>query len=158
MDHSDPEILYAGLTPRLRAMVVDAMIYAGVLVATVIVADLPMPGLLSRVFLASLVGFLLLYEPVSVWRWGGTLGHRRANVRIVSDRTGGPPSIFASLVRWLVKGFFGILSFFLLVSTRRHQTLHDLASGTTVQIRDAALPPTGGFHRQRPARDAPAPG
>lgn len=151
MDRADSDVMYAGLAPRLRAVVVDSVILSVVLIATVVIADLALPDLLSRMVVGSLVGFLVLYEPVSVWRWGGTIGHRRANLRIVSDQTGGPPGLFMSLVRWLVKGFFGILSFILLAFTRRHQTLHDLASGTTVQIRDTGVGRPGGFHPERTA-------
>jgi uncharacterized RDD family membrane protein YckC len=121
-------------------MLIDAAITLGVFVVLMVVASLaenvPRTG---GLFLALVFGWALLYEPLQVWRFGGTIGHRRANIRVVSDRTGGAPSFPASFGRFLVKAVLGLPSFISMAFTRRHQSIHDLLTGTTVQLRDLSI-------------------
>lgn len=131
---------YARLSSRINAMLIDVAITFGVFVVLVIAASLaeniPRTG---GLFLILVFGWALLYEPLQVWRFGGTIGHRRANIRVVSDKTGGPPSFPASLGRFLVKSVLGLPSFISMAFTRRHQSIHDLLTGTTVQLRDLSI-------------------
>lgn len=138
---SAQEVLYARLLPRVKALVVDLAIYVGVTVVFVaaVSAKSGNPTSADGVFRIGAVGFLVslfLYEPLMVWRFGGTLGHISQNLRIVSDRTGLNPGLASAFTRWLVKGVAGALSFFFMALTQRHQALHDFASRTTVQVRD----------------------
>ncbi|HYS61666.1 MAG TPA: RDD family protein [Gemmatimonadales bacterium] len=79
---------------------------------------------------------LLLYEPVLAWR-GGTIGHRIMNLRVVDNRTQRNVSLVKALARFGLKGFLGILSFFTMNFSRRHQAAHDILTNSSVQIRDA---------------------
>jgi uncharacterized RDD family membrane protein YckC len=127
---------YARLLPRVKALVFDLFLYVLATLTFVLVIAPTDTDLILRAGFALFVAFILLYEPLLVWRYGGTLGHMRYNLRVVSDKTGGPPGLFASVWRWYVKGFFGVLSFVFMTLTRRHQALHGVASRTTVQLRD----------------------
>jgi uncharacterized RDD family membrane protein YckC len=135
---SDPVILYARLLPRAKALVFDLFLYVVAITLLVIVASVATTALLTRSSAITLVLFLISYEPFMVWRFGGTLGHMRYNLRVVSDKTGQNPSLVGSLARWFVKGLLGILSFFFMALTQRHQALHDALSRTTVQVREAS--------------------
>ncbi len=131
-------VLYASLLRRFQAVVADSVVYVAVWVLVMVLGTAaasvaPIGGM----FLILWVGFLFLYEPVSVSRFGGTLGHRFNNLRVVSNQTGGNVSFGAAVVRILIKWFFGWLSFALILFTRRRQALHDLWTLSTVQIRDA---------------------
>ncbi|MFZ5875486.1 MAG: RDD family protein [Nitrospirota bacterium] len=135
------EVLYARLLPRVRALVIDMAIYVGAMVVFVVVAsakssDTTDANVLFRIGAMGFLASYVLYEPLMVWRLGGTLGHISQNLRIVSDRTGANPGLVSSFTRWLVKLSAGALSFFFMALTRRHQALHDSASRTTVQVRD----------------------
>jgi hypothetical protein len=92
----------------------------------------------GRVAFLLWLGFLFLYEPVLVSRRGATLGHAAANIRVVDLRTGGNPTFLRALGRFWLKGVVGLLAFAFMGTTRRHQALHDLAAGTTVEITDPA--------------------
>lgn len=135
-------VAYASFGARLRALVVDTAIVAAWIVILVVggdvARDVPWAG---RVTVALLLGVAFLYEPVQVWRWGATIGHRTANVRVVADSTGGNPGFGRAFARFLIKSVLGIASFVAMALTRRHQAVHDSLTGTTVQIRD--------FHRAR---------
>jgi hypothetical protein len=84
------------------------------------------------------LAFALFYEPLCVNRRGATVGHAFANIRVVDARTGANPGFLHALGRFWLKGLFGLLAFIFMGTTRRHQGLHDLAFGTTVEIRDAS--------------------
>jgi hypothetical protein len=74
--------------------------------------------------------------PGNVVSW---VGHRRANLHVVYDRTGEHPGFIRAFVRFMLKTILGPPSFLLMAFTRRHQALHDRLTGTTVRIRDLRL-------------------
>jgi hypothetical protein len=119
---------------------IDTAVTAVVFIALMIVASLadnvPHTG---GVFVTLIVGWLFLYEPIQVWLFGATIGHRGANIRVVSDKTGGPPSFLVSFARFFVKSFLGFPSFVSMAFTRRHQSVHDYVTRTTVQLRDLSI-------------------
>jgi uncharacterized RDD family membrane protein YckC len=94
------------------------------------------------------VAALLLYEPVLVSFTGGTLGHYFSNLRVVDDR-GGNVSFLKAVARMVIKGFLGWYSFVIMMATRRNQAIHDLATRSTVQIRDPAKALPGQYVTER---------
>jgi uncharacterized RDD family membrane protein YckC len=82
------------------------------------------------------VAAVFVYEPVLVsWR-GATIGHMLYNVRVRDRRTGQPPTLPRSIVRTFIKSLLGLVSFVAMSLTRQHQALHDLATGTVVEMAD----------------------
>ena len=149
---------YATFTLRARALVIDAAVVAAFLAILVIVSSFvdQVPGS-GRIMLAAILGVVFFYEPVLVWRYGATIGHRRTNIRVVSDVSGGPPSFPKAFSRFLVKALLGLPSFVAMVFTRRHQALHDVVTGTTVQIRDRSLAAPDDFLEERETPDVDIP-
>ena len=135
--------LYASFSRRLNAMSLDALIVIG-FSAVIFTAVSVVEGIVFlRVGLLVLWwGVLLFYDPVQVWRFGGTLGHRLLNLRVVDDTTGANVGLVKAIFRTLLKGFLGVLTFVTMSFSRRHLALHDMATSTSVQIRDPdrALP------------------
>lgn len=123
---------YGSFLARFRALLTDALILLAGTIAVMVVG-----AATSRreIFFLALA-FWLLYEPILVSRYGATVGHRYANLRIVSERTGGNISFASALVRFLVKSLLGLPSFIVMALTRRQQALHDWLAGTTVRIDD----------------------
>jgi uncharacterized RDD family membrane protein YckC len=95
--------------------------------------------------------FIVLYEPILVWRWGATLGHRAVNLRVVSNLSDGRVSFPRALARTFLKFVIGAFAFLFMAATRRHQALHDLAVGTTVQVHDIGRADPVHFVYERPA-------
>jgi uncharacterized RDD family membrane protein YckC len=56
---------------------------------------------------------------------------------VVDNRTQRNVSLAKALARFGVKGVLGILSFFTMNFSRRHQAAHDILTNSSVQIRDA---------------------
>jgi uncharacterized RDD family membrane protein YckC len=140
---------YATFGRRFRAVVIDGAIVAGALVTIVLIGDASrhIPGS-GRVLVLAMYA-LILYEPVFVWRYGATIGHRATNLRVVDDASGGNPGFPKALARFVIKTVLGLVSFLTMAITRRYQALHDVVTHTTVQIRDLGLARPDDYHEAR---------
>jgi uncharacterized RDD family membrane protein YckC len=129
--------LYSNFPSRLNAISVDTLVLVAATAAIFATA-----ALLERVTAARVILdiawwlLLLLYEPILVWRFGGTVGHRAMNLRVVDNRTRTNVSLPKAMTRYLVKVLLGFLSFFTMNFTRRHQALHDFITDSSVRIHD----------------------
>jgi len=142
-------VLYAKIWPRMKAILVDGFIVMGAyLVAALVGANVAGSGAVA--FLVWFA-FWVLYDPLMVSRTGGTIGHHTQNLRVVSDRTGRPPSLLVAFIRNVVKGFLGIVSLLTMAGSPRQKAIHDWVAGTTVQARDAQLARLRNFTRVRRA-------
>jgi uncharacterized RDD family membrane protein YckC len=130
-----PPVRYATFTGRFRALVIDNLCISTLGIALFFASDVvgDVPGA-TRVMLLLLVAVILLYEPLQVSRRGATIGHRYAHLRVVDARTGSWPSFGRAFVRFLIKTMLGVISFFTMELSRRHQAVHDLLTHTTVQV------------------------
>jgi uncharacterized RDD family membrane protein YckC len=129
--------LYARFSRRFRALVIDSVVYAASLVLLIVLLEVVGRGRVQTgAIIFTWLGSALLYEPLLVWRRGATLGHAYANIRVVALSSGGNPGSLRAFGRFWLKGIFGLLAFVFMGTTRRHQALHDLVFGTTVEIRD----------------------
>ena len=142
---------YATFSRRLQAMLYDsACLMCIVAVEVMLVAfGEPFPSA-GRVAAGAVLLSFLLYEPVMVSRFGGTVGHRRGNMRVVVDATGSRLGIGRALVRFFLKAVLGIFSFIAMLATTRHQALHDLATGTSVRIHDFTIATESDYRFARP--------
>jgi uncharacterized RDD family membrane protein YckC len=139
---------YARFSRRLRAMFLDWTLAMALMIGALMVASNVENDVLARALGAVVVLILLLYEPVLVWRGGGTLGHSWANLRVVAD-DGGNLSLARALGRFALKSLLGWYSFVSMAATRRNQALHDLLTRSTVQIRDPAKATPSQFITER---------
>jgi uncharacterized RDD family membrane protein YckC len=129
---------YAALGLRFRAFRIDFFLCLGVFLIGGIVAGVLLEnqsGIRAAVFVLMLT-FILGYEPFMVCRYGGTVGHQRANIRISCAGTDANLPWWRAVVRSLVKQALGLVSLLFMFITHRAQGLHDLLAGATVVIRD----------------------
>src|SRR3712207_1593867 len=91
---AEPTAAYASFTARFRAVVIDSVVMVAGVVVIMVAAELTrgVPGA-GRVLVAALFAEILLYEPLMVWRFGGTVGHRAANLRVVDEASGRNPGL-----------------------------------------------------------------
>ena len=140
-DHSDPADppLYANFPRRLDALSIDTIVL--VAFSLLIFSLVTLVERVDAARIALWIGWLfvlLFYEPVLVWRLGGSIGHRVMNLRVVDNRTNRSLPLWRALARVLLKGLLGILSFFSMHFSRRHQAVHDILTNSSVRIRDPA--------------------
>ena len=150
-----PQAQYARFARRLRGMFVDWVLALVLIFGAVLIAASVGSEIVSRILAFVVVLLLILYEPLLVSRTGGTLGHWYTNLRVVDDRTGGNLSLRTAFIRAGIKAVLGAYSFVIMLATRRNQTLHDLLTHSTVQIRDAAKARRNDFITERTELSSP---
>jgi uncharacterized RDD family membrane protein YckC len=149
-DGSEAPVAYATFARRVRALITDMLVQVtGIVVIVIVGGFLPNNDVVGRALMLAFVAVLVLYEPLLVWRYGSTVGHRLANLRVVADATGGNPGFLRALARFLIKGVLGLFSFLTMTLTRRHQAVHDTLTHTTVQVRDLERANAGDFVEER---------
>jgi uncharacterized RDD family membrane protein YckC len=129
---------YARFTRRVQGVCIDAIVFMFIFAGALIIAVSFGSDNIARVLGFTVAASWLLYEPVLVSMTGGTVGHRLYNMRVVDDRSGGNISFGKAVVRMVIKTVLGWYSFIAMAVTSRHQALHDLATGSTVQMRNLA--------------------
>ncbi|MGP3982055.1 RDD family protein [Streptomyces sp. KR80] len=87
------------------------------------------------------LAFLVLYSPLSVSRWGGTVGKRLLGMEVVRDADGGRLSYGAALVRHLSNLVLNTVTVFLIANmtvmglSPKRQGMHDRLVGSRVVMR-----------------------
>lgn len=130
------EPAYGRFSRRLKAVFIDWIIIILLLVAALFAAVFVNSDQIGRILGFTFVGAWLLYEPALVSLTGSTIGHYRANLRVVDNRTHGNISFAKAIARVIIKSALGLYSFVTMATTTRHQAVHDLLTRSTVQIRD----------------------
>lgn len=127
------ESAYARLSRRLQAVVIDSVIRTLLMVAPLVAAVSVSTDHVDRVLG---VAVWILYEPLLVSLTGGTIGHWRTDLRVVDSRSHGNIGFAKAVLRAAVKAVLGIYSFVTMAMSSRHQAVHDLVTGSTVQVPD----------------------
>ena len=140
---------YARFSRRVRAVFIDWVILVLALVAALFVAVAVDSDKFSRELGFAVAALLLLYEPLLVWRTGSSVGHYLTNLRVVDNRTQGNVRFLKAIARQVIKTILGWYSFITMATTHRHQAVHDLLTGSTVQIRDLAKASSEDYVRER---------
>ena len=77
-------VAYARFSRRLRALLIDAILFALVFyVGLLLIGSLQMEDAQRRSFLLIIAVGIVVYEPILVTLLGGTVGHRLTNLRVV---------------------------------------------------------------------------
>ena len=139
---NDPEPgprYYARASVRIRAALTDSVLFGVSLLTLLLLFEaFHPPSAVAMPAFYAWVAAVLLYEPVLVsWR-GATVGHVLYNLIVLDGRTGRPPTLPRAIVRTFLKNLLGLVSFVVMSLTRKHQALHDLATGTVVEAADVS--------------------
>lgn len=133
-------VAYAAFRLRFRALIVDVAICVGLFVVGGLIAGIVWENSASGriAAFAVLLGVIIGYEPFMVARYGGTFGHLKNNIRVVNIQNEENLSFWRAAARSLVKQLVGLVSFAFMIVTRKAQSLHDLAAGARVVLRNPA--------------------
>jgi uncharacterized RDD family membrane protein YckC len=131
------DLVLAGLGSRFIARLVDSLVQLGIIIALVIVQTQLPNGWPTAALIVMLFATIFVYDILfEVFGSGRTPGKRAARLRVV--RTGGRPVGFAaSLIRNVLRVVDFLPTMYLggaivIVASRHHQRLGDLAAGTFV--------------------------
>lgn len=125
-----PQALLPNLVVRIKAVFIDLVILLLVFAVTSLIMDAA--GNVSPFIKGSIAIFMLyLYDPIFTAFTAGTIGHKIMKLKIKqlkdSDKN---ISLFAALLRFLVKASLGWISFFTVTGNTNKRAIHDLASGS----------------------------
>lgn len=132
-------VLYGRFSARLRAFYIDVIVTLVAMAAALIVATVAESEFVSRVVGFSFLVALVLFEPILVSTFGSSVGHYLNNLRVVDNRTGGRVDFGKAVARTAIKFALGVYSFVSMMTTSRHQALHDWMTASTVQIRNPEI-------------------
>ncbi|HZO45458.1 MAG TPA: RDD family protein [Xanthobacteraceae bacterium] len=147
---------YGRFLRRFQAAIIDFMVILVALFGAVFIAITLNSENLARTLGFSIAIGWLLYEPLLVALTGSTVGHYLCNLRVVDNKTGGNINFFKAVLRTLLKAVLGWLSFVTMATTLRHQAIHDLATNSTVQIRNAAQASPHHYNHEQTELSSPA--
>jgi uncharacterized RDD family membrane protein YckC len=156
---SDSGVFYPRLIRRVRAMVIDSMIAVVILFAWLLALPyFPEGNVVLKVGVLLLAFFVL--EPVLVALTGGTPGHHFMGIRVRDAKAEKKLGILRSTLRAFVKGVLGWLSFILVMTTAKHQAIHDFVTSSVVILKNAQdVPPYDRLearHEETQAYDYPS--
>lgn len=133
-------IFYPRLIRRVRAVLIDSVLVPIAAFGTLILGDaLGVSHIYGKLALAAMPVFIL--EPGLVAMTGGTVGHHLLKIRVAKIDGQGNINIFAATLRFIVKLLLGWLSFIFVLTTQKHQAVHDLlARSVVIHTNPGALP------------------
>jgi len=127
---------YPRVVRRIEAVIIDWLVFVVAFFTVInLVAPLEVHG---GVKAAAVVLVILVLEPGLVSMTGATIGHHLRGLRVLDARSGGNLNVIRATVRFIVKSLLGFVSLIFVLVTKRHQAIHDLASGSVVIIKNPA--------------------
>lgn len=128
--------MYPRLTRRIQALLIDSLILSLIFILSVaLVSYLNLESELANVAIAFLP--TILVEPLLVSIRGGTIGHYFLGLRVRRTSSDHKLNIFVAIFRTIVKAIFGTISLVSVLTTKKHQAIHDLISNSLVVLNDA---------------------
>lgn len=128
-------IAYPRLIKRVRAVLIDSVLVPVAVFGSLILGDtLGISHPIGKVML--LLGPIFVLEPGLVAFTGGTVGHHLQGIRITTVDGTKNINILAAVLRFVVKIVLGWLSFVVVLTTAKHQAVHDLVARSVVIHKD----------------------
>lgn len=130
-------VTYPRLIKRVRAVLVDSILLPVTVFSVLLIGDnLGVSGANGKALLIALPIFFL--EPGLVAFTGGTVGHHIFGIRVARRDGSGHINIFAASIRFIIKLLLGWVSFIFVLTTAKHQAVHDLVARSIVIHKDAS--------------------
>jgi uncharacterized RDD family membrane protein YckC len=127
---------YVGIMERYKSILIDLMILIGLAYCCSLILD-SFQNVPENLRISIFVFITILYEPIFVSLFGGTLGHFMMGIRVKKEND---PSkninIIAAIFRWIVKSLLGWISLFTVSSGAKKQAIHDHLVGSVVIFKE----------------------
>lgn len=127
--------MYPRLIRRIQALLIDSAVLLAVFICSVALAGYLK---LDNEFLGAAIAFLpaILIEPLLVSLKGGTIGHHILGLRVRNIANSKNLNIFSAIIRTALKAILGTVSLVCVLTTKKHQAIHDLLTRSIVVIND----------------------
>lgn len=134
------QVFYPRLIRRVRAVLIDSVLVPVTVFGALILGDaIGVSHVYGKVALALVPIFVL--EPGLVAVTGGTIGHHLLRIRVTTIDGQRNINIFAAIIRFIAKLLLGWLSFIFVLTTKKHQAVHDLLARSVVVHKDSSTLP-----------------
>lgn len=131
------KIAYPRLIKRIQAFLIDSLLIPAAVFATLISSNVSaIAHPYGNALLLAATIFVL--EPGMVALTGGTIGHHLLKIRVTKTDGASNINIFAATARFVIKWLLGWLSLIFVLTTTRHQAVHDLITGSMVVHKNTA--------------------
>lgn len=120
---------------RLKALLLDSTLL-GILVMALVMVAIKFAGDNRALKTVIILVPSILFEPILIWLTGGSIGHHYAGIKVVSGKSGKNLFVVNGVLRFLTKSLLGVVSLASMLITKRHQSLHDVVSGSVVIFKD----------------------
>jgi len=148
MDSAGTEVQYPRLLRRVRAFLIDSVLFI-IIIYTWMISLQALAEAHVVLTILALIAPIMVLEPGLVAFTGGTLGHHIMGLRIRDASRDENIGILRATARAIIRTFLGWLSFIFVLVTQRHQALHDFFTSTIVVLR---RPETHPAHEKFAAR------
>ncbi|NQY26949.1 MAG: RDD family protein [Piscirickettsiaceae bacterium] len=139
MSNLDTTTTYPRLIRRIQAVLIDGVIIPITAIATLM--GVSKMGFNGQYAAAAAILSVFLLEPFLVTTTGGTIGHHMRGIKVVNSKTKAALGIVRATLRFITKTILGLFSLVAVMTSRRHQAIHDYLSGSIVIIKNPqALP------------------
>lgn len=130
------QVFYPRLIRRVRAVLIDSVLLLFTIFGTLILGDaIGVSHVYGKVALVLVPIFVL--EPGLVAVTGGTIGHHLLKIRVATIDGQRNISFIAATIRFIAKLLLGWLSFIFVLTTKKHQAVHDLLARSVVIHKDS---------------------
>tara|TARA_R110001599_G_scaffold119190_4_gene289030 strand:- start:593 stop:982 length:390 start_codon:yes stop_codon:yes gene_type:complete len=120
---------------RLKAALVDIILILTVMVFSAYAID-SIGGVPDWVRISIMVLLFIVYEPMMVAKYGGTIGHRILGVKVTkSSNTASRLNLPVAIIRSILKFALGIFSVMVSYTREDNRCIHDLVCDSVVVFR-----------------------
>jgi len=139
VSNQDTTTTYPRLIRRIQAVLIDGVIIPVIAIATLV--GVSKMGLDGEYAAAAAILSVFLLEPFLVTTTGGTIGHHLLGIKVVNSKTLSALGIVRATLRFITKTALGLFSLVVVLTSRRHQAVHDYLSGSIVIIKNPGTLP-----------------
>jgi uncharacterized RDD family membrane protein YckC len=133
-------IVYPRLIRRVQAYLIDIFIIVflavGLFLLVTAIAVEPPWLRIAIVFVP-----FFIFEPVLVSFTGGTVGHHLLKLKVQNASNIKNINIVLAFFRYILKSLLGTISLLFVLTTRKHQAIHDFLTNSIVVYKDATQVP-----------------
>jgi len=133
-------IIYPRLIRRVQAYLIDTFIIVFLLVGLfLLVTTIAIEPFWLRI--AIVIVPFLIFEPMLVSYTGGTVGHHLLKLKVQNAGNIKNMNIVLAFFRYILKNLLGTISLMFVLTTRKHQAIHDFLTNSIVVYKDAKQVP-----------------
>lgn len=127
--------IYPRLIRRVQACIIDSFIFSFVSVGLfLLVTPFEVEPVWVRIVIVLVPIFF--FEPVLVSCTGGTIGHHLLKLKVQNVSNAKNINIFLAFIRFILKTLLGVISLMFVLTTRKHQAIHDFLANSIVAYKN----------------------